>query len=118
MVKFDSTSFGSVTIDGKKYEDVLVVENEVTPRDKDKLRTLYGTSHVVRKEEAAELLKGDPDVVIIGTGQYGALSVDDKVAQLLRSSAELIITVTPQAIEEYNRLSATKKVNALIHTTC
>ncbi|MFZ3062889.1 MAG: MTH938/NDUFAF3 family protein [Actinomycetota bacterium] len=119
MLRIEGTKFGSVTIDGETYEDVLIVEGKVLRRDKDKIRAIYGTSHVVRKEETEELLKGNPEVVIIGTGQYGSLSVDPEVASLIREAgAELIALETPKAIQKFNEISTTKHTNALLHVTC
>jgi hypothetical protein len=119
MSRIEGTKFGSVIIDGKTYEDVLIIEGKVLKRDKDKIRAIYGTSHVVRKEEAEELLKGNPEVVIIGTGQYGSLSVDPEVASLIREAgAELVTLETPKAIQKFNELVAIKRANALLHVTC
>lgn len=118
MVRMDSTEFGSIIIDGKKYGDILIIGGNVVPRDKNKVRALYGTSHVVHKEEAAKLLKGNPEAVVIGNGQYGALRVDEDAAQIIKESAELIIIRTPEAIQKFNELSKIKRTNALIHVTC
>lgn len=119
MLRIEGTKFGSVTIDGKIYEDVLIVEGKVLRRDKVKIRAIYGTSHVVRKEEAEQLLDGNPEVVIIGTGQHGSLSVDQEAVSLIRQAgAELITIETPKAIQRFNELSATKRANALLHVTC
>ena len=119
MVKFDSTSFGSVTIDGKRYSDVLVIEGKVMPRKRDLLRKVFGTSHKISEDEAGQLLKGAPQVVIIGSGQSGVLEVDESIRKELSQKAELIILQTPGAIKKFNELACLgKKVNALIHTTC
>lgn len=119
MVHFDSTVFGRVTINGKKYGDVLIVDDKVVPRDKDNLRKVFGTSHEVSKEEVRLLLKDCPQVVIIGTGQSGVLLVSDKVREKIENAgAELIVLKTPEAIKRFNELYETKIVNALVHTTC
>lgn len=119
MVQFDSTTFGSVTINGKKFGDVLVVDEQVIPREKDSLRKIFGTSHAISGEELKKLLKGDPQAVIIGTGQSGMLKVDDQIrSSIEEAGAELLVLRTPQAIAKYNELSMFKIVNALIHTTC
>lgn len=119
MSRIEGTKFGSVTIDGKIYEDVLIVEGKVLGRDKDKIRAIYGTSHVVRKEEAEELLKGNPEIIVVGTGQHGSLSVDQEAVSLIREAgAELIALETPKAIQKFNEISTTKHTNALLHVTC
>lgn len=119
MVKFDSTSFGEVTIDGVSYGDVLVVGDRILPRNKGTLRRVFGTSHAVSDEEVKKLLEGDPDVVIIGTGQSGVLRVEKAVEEKIKTAGvELIVLETPQAIRKFNEISRNRKINALIHTTC
>lgn len=118
MVTIDSTEFGNIVVNGKKYGDILIIEGSVISRDKEKIRALYGSSHVLRKEEARELLKGNPEAVVIGSGQYGALKVDEEAALIIKESAELIVAQTPQTIKKFNELSRSKRVNALIHVTC
>ena len=53
-MKIDSTIFGAITIDGKTYEHDVVVRlsGEVVKRKKKLSKKLYGTSHVLSKNEA------------------------------------------------------------------
>lgn len=118
MVLIDSTRFGEVVIDGERHGDVLIIEGRVRARDKEALRERHGTSHRIGDDEAQQLLTGPPDIVIIGTGQSGALTVDERTEDAIRRRARLILLKTPQAIERFNEFSRTKRVNALIHTTC
>ncbi len=118
MVKIDSTAFGKVVVNGNKYEDILIIGNSVIPRDKEKIRAIYGTSHMLSKEEAVKLLKDNPEIVVIGNGQHGALKVDEEAAGVIKKSAELIVARTPEAIKKYNECSRMKRTNALIHVTC
>lgn len=118
LVCIDSTSFGEVVIDGQKYGDVLIVGGDVIPRKRRLLERMFGTSHVLSMEEIQRLLSNSPEVVVIGTGQSGVLKVKEEQRKLLSSKAQLVELDTPQAIDEYNRLSKDKRVNALIHTTC
>lgn len=107
-----STGFGSIIIDGKKYSDVLIVNNEILERD-------WGSgSHRISNSEAEKLLIGSPDIIIIGTGQGGVLKVDNNVVEKIKKNAEMFILKTPEAAKKFNELSKDKKVNALIHTTC
>jgi len=111
-MNIDSTGFGRIIIDGKKYNDVLIVNNEILERDWD------AGSHRVSNSEAEKLLAGDPDIIIIGTGQTGVLKIDNNVVEKIRKNAELFVLKTPEAAKKFNELSKDKKVNALIHTTC
>lgn len=120
MPIIDSCAFGSITIDGKKYGQVLVIGDQVEEREAKKLHELFKTTHRVGDWETAKLLSGSPDVVLIGTGQEGVLEVDEEVSLKLEAAVpRLIIQTTPQAVSTYNELvKENKAVNALIHTTC
>ena len=52
--KIDSTSFGSITVDGETFEyDILIrLNGQVEKREKALSKELYGTSHKVSLEEA------------------------------------------------------------------
>ncbi|MBN2542054.1 hypothetical protein JXI42_04240 [bacterium] len=117
MIKFDSTQFGSVTIDGKKYSDVIVAEDEVVARKKHVLKKMYGTSHKISKNEVDKLTADNPEYIVIGTGQEGGMEIDKNTRKKIEEKAMLIILHTPEAIAKYNELVESHKVNALIHTT-
>jgi len=116
----DSTQFGEVVINGKKYSQVLIVGDSVVERDYEKLKELFGTSHKIGEWETEALLKENPEIVVIGTGQDGKLEVDKNFLEKMRKSSVKVITqITPEAIKIYNeKVEAGKRVNALIHTTC
>ncbi len=119
-VRFDSAQFGSVTIDDKQYKDVLVVGEEIVPRNLDLLHKRYGTGHKIAPEELDKLLQKEPGFVVIGSGQSGLLRIPDEVKEKIKmGGAELITEITPKAIETFNALkNEGEQVNALIHVTC
>ena len=45
MLHIDSTAFGEIIIDGKKYFQVLIIGDAVEEREYDRLNELFGTSH-------------------------------------------------------------------------
>jgi len=120
MPHIDSTEFGEITIDGKKYHQVLIIGDSVMERDYEKLEKLFGTSHRIGDWERDELLKGNPEIIIIGTGQSSVMNVDGELEDTLaKKEIELIAVSTPEAVEIYNqKIKEGKRVNALIHTTC
>lgn len=120
MVNFERTVFGSVTVDGQKYSDVLVVSGKIESREREKLEEIFGTSHMVAPAEISKLTSGKPDIVLIGSGQSGVLKVSDIVKnQIEKAGSKLLVLETPEAIYKYNELvKEGKKVNALIHVTC
>src|SRR6266702_2690502 len=72
-MKIDSTIFGAITIDGKIYQHDVVVRlsGEVVKRKKKLSKKLYGTSHVLSKDEAKSLFEKGCDQVVIDSGQMG-----------------------------------------------
>lgn len=120
MTHIDSTNFGGVIVDGKKYSQVLIVGNNVFERDYKRLKKEFGTSHVIPDWEIKKLLENNPEIIIVATGQDGVLKVNDEARKKLTvNETQIISEVTPKAIETYNRLiKENKKVNALVHTTC
>ncbi|MFZ5559596.1 MAG: hypothetical protein ACOZAL_02275, partial [Patescibacteria group bacterium] len=69
MPYINSTEFGNITIDGKKYNQVLIVGDLVMERDYEKLERLFGTTHKIGDWEKDELVKENPEIIVIGTGQ-------------------------------------------------
>ncbi len=121
MVKIDGTRFGYITIDEKERQwDVIIIGEEVSPREYERLKREFGTGHRIADWEIEQLLSNGPEAIVIGTGQSGALSVSDEVKRKIESAgAEVISAKTPEAIEKYNELKEKgKKVNALMHATC
>jgi len=120
MPKINSTEFGSITIDNIVYNQVLIIGNKVVEREYEKLKSLFGTSHRIGEWELENLLKEDPEIIIIGTGQDGMLMVDANIMDIIKEKGIfLVIEKTSKAIDIYNQeIEKGKKVNAIIHTTC
>lgn len=120
MPHIDSTNFGSVTVDGKKYHQVLIVGDDIFERDYERLKKEFDTSHVIPDWEVEKLLENQPEVIVVATGQDGALKVSDETRKKLAANgARVVSEATPKAVEVYNRYTKeNKSVNALIHTTC
>jgi hypothetical protein len=113
--RLESTSFGSVTIDGKEYDyDVLItVSGEIVRHDK----TLSLEGHKVGREELEPLWGEKPEVIVIATGQYGAIPLDNgAIKQCQEQGIKVIAAKTPQALQRYNELKERKA--AFIHTLC
>lgn len=118
MSRIDSTKFGEIIIDGKKYFQVLIIGDRVIERDYEKLTELYGTSHKIGDWEIENLLGENPEIIVVGTGQDGMLKIrrdfSNKFAKI-----EVIAVKTPEAIKIYNeKVKEGRRINGLIHTTC
>ena len=120
MPHIDETQFGEITIDNKKYGQVLIIGNAVFERDEKRLRKLFDTTHQIGDWEIEALLQESPEIVVVGTGQSGVLQVEQEfLNQMRENGVEVITDITPKAIEIYNeKIEQGKRVNALIHTTC
>jgi len=118
-MKIDSTIFGAIMIDGKTYEHDVVVRlsGEVVKRKKKLSRKLYGTSHVLSKDEAKFLFEKGCDQVVIGSGQMGNVHLSPEAeAYFERKGCEVVLKPTPEAIRMFNRSRA--KRTGLFHVTC
>jgi len=119
-MKIDEIKFGHIVVEGKRYSQIVIADEEVEERDERKLEDLFGTSHRVGEWEAEALLKGNPQYIIVGNGYSGAMEVQPEIMQELKNAgAEILILHSPIAADKYNELiEQGKKVNVLIHTTC
>ncbi|MEH2527088.1 MULTISPECIES: Mth938-like domain-containing protein [unclassified Bradyrhizobium] len=118
-MKIDSTIFGAITIDGKIYQHDVVVRlsGEVVKRKKKLSKKLYGTSHVLSKDEAKFLFEKGCAQVVIGSGQMGNVHLSSEAeAYFERKGCEVVLKPTPETIQMFNRSRA--KRNGLFHVTC
>ncbi len=117
--KIDKTKFGSITVDGKKYEnDILIrLDGKVTKRKKKLSREVYGTSHILSLAEAEDIYEDGVKRLIIGSGQEGMLKLSDEAqAFFQKKDCEVQMLTTPNAIERWNEAKGT--TIGLFHITC
>ena len=72
-MEIESTTFGTITIDGKTHEHDVVIRlsGEVVKRKKKLSKKYYGTSHVLSKDEAKFVFERGCEQLIVGSGQMG-----------------------------------------------
>jgi len=107
--------FGKIIINGDKYsKDLIVFPDEI----KEKWWRKEG--HSLHMEDLSVLDENKPEILVIGTGSYGRMTVPDDVIKELNSRGiVVIIKKTSEAVEEYNKLlKEQKKVAAALHLTC
>lgn len=76
-------------------------------------------SHLLIEEDIKEILDYKPELLIIGTGAYGLMKVDDSLKRKLKElGIEFIINKTSEAVNEYNKIYKDKKVVAALYLTC
>ena len=113
------TSFGRIVIGGETYEtDVYIrADGKVRKRKKAEVKAKYGTSHKIDAEELERVCKGGPKVLLIGTGQSGAVELTPDGEKCLRRRRIAFRALpTPEALAAYNRAKGRKA--ALFHVTC
>ncbi|MEO0098233.1 MAG: MTH938/NDUFAF3 family protein [candidate division WOR-3 bacterium] len=114
-MRIERTGFGWIIVDGVKYtSDIIITTNgEIRNRYED----FSGSSHSLSEKELEKLLIGNPEVVIIGTGQNGCLSLSPEIKDYLKKKdVEFISLLTPEAIRAFNQEK--RKKSALFHLTC
>jgi len=110
----ESYSFGHIRIDGSEYRsDVIIYPDRV---DSSWWRR---EGHRLYSEDIAEVLRLEPDVLVVGTGDTGRMKVTDEVREEAeRRGIELMVSDTHRAVEAYNALAPERHVVAALHLTC
>ncbi|MBD3190628.1 MAG: hypothetical protein GF308_08285 [Candidatus Heimdallarchaeota archaeon] len=115
MNTIDDYSFGSMTINSKNYSsDLILYPNKIITN------WWREEGHSLCMEDLQEVEKDKPEILIIGTGAYGRMTVPKEVIdQLEEEGIKVIARKTTEAVKEYNKLvKEGKKVVAAVHLTC
>ncbi|MEW6182087.1 MAG: Mth938-like domain-containing protein [Bacillota bacterium] len=112
-MKISGYVFGEIVIGGKRYtEDVVIFPERVMSWWRQK-------GHVVETADLSEVARAKPEVVILGTGAYGAVRVLPEVEKYFKSqNMRLIVLQTGEACARYNELYEQNFVVAALHLTC
>lgn len=108
--------FGSVTIDGKKYNHDLEIrwmfsKTEVLEWERDE-------SHIIDVEDVKRAVEQKPDTIVIGTGESGKAEVTEPAKQFIaKKGIKLIIDITEEAVRIFNEGEQTNVIG-LFHLTC
>ena len=125
--------FGSITIDGKIYNDN--VEVRWTPKESkhptgqagEVLPFQFQQRHTFNIETIKGAVEQNPEIIIIGTGESGLAMVTEEAKDFIREKGiELIIDKTEEAVKTFNVINEEsieeegeqKKVIGLFHLTC
>jgi hypothetical protein len=113
------SEFGWIEIDQVRYEhDVIIHRNgSVTKRSKKKSKELKSTyGHTPLSDHELDVLKKEkPEIVYIGTGQYGDLPITPE-AETELSRFETVIRPTPEILDMLKK--EPRSFIAIIHVTC
>ena len=110
----DSYDFGQIVIDGKRYNNDLIVYS-----GKVKAGWWRKEGHLLKIQDLVEVLEAKPEVLVVGTGYYGAMTVPSETRKHVESEEiELIVQKTAEACKTFNQLVTSRKVVAALHLTC
>ncbi|WP_243348581.1 Mth938-like domain-containing protein [Parabacteroides sp. FAFU027] len=115
----DTTTFGSITINGNLYDyDVMIgLNGHIRRRMKELSSGKYGTSHKISLEEAIYIFEKGAKQIIIGTGQTGYVVLSEEANQFFKDhGCTITLLPTPRAILAWN--SAEGFVVGVFHVTC
>jgi len=114
-MRIDSYHFGEIVINGKEYRtDVMIYGNLVEGwwREQGHHLQLKDLDWLLEQEPA-------PEVLVIGRGRYGVMTVPDEVVKALKERGiEVIAERTKEACQTYNELFGERRVAAALHLTC
>jgi hypothetical protein len=114
-MKIGSYSFGHIEIGGKAFtSDVILFPDRV---DSSWWRK---EGHMLYPEDITEVLHAKPDILVIGTGYFGMMTVPKSTLDHITSlGIEARISRTAKAVELYNFLQGKKRtVIAAFHISC
>lgn len=113
-MSIEDYDFGWIKIDGKIYENDLIIFP-------DRIFTNWWREegHYLKESDIFEVFLEKPEVLIIGTGADGVMKVDEGIIKKAKElNIKLVIENTYIAIKKFNELSKTKKTIGAFHLTC
>ena len=125
-INFDSTSFGNVVVNGKRYLCDIFVFADGRIEKRDRRIAMFG-SHAFTLDETRPLVE-DAKILVVGTGQfgiritsgrkhYGSAALTPRARKLCRTKRVQVIEMkTPLALQKFNEVKGKKA--AMIHVAC
>lgn len=106
--------FGTMTINGKMYEnDLIVFPHKVFPNW---WRT---EGHSLALEDLKEVIEYKPDLLIIGSGASGVMKVSQGTVKALKDQGiEVIFKNTQDVVRIFNKQDSSQRVIGAFHLTC
>lgn len=114
-MKITGYRFGQVTVGGEPYEKDLLV---LPPRVVSPWWREQG--HSLAPADLERVLEYAPQVLVVGTGAYGAMKVPDATLRHLDAAGIVVeVMITDKACHRFNELFAQgRRVSAALHLTC
>jgi len=110
----DSYQFGEMIIEGKGHTSDLIILPEAI-----KSNWWRKEGHLLQIEDLTIVVKAKPEVVVIGQGASGFMTVPVETKRYLEKyRIKVIAQHTAEAYQTYNKLSPKMRVVGLFHLTC
>jgi hypothetical protein len=112
--KIESYEFGRIVIDGQTYTaDLILLPG----------RVLQGwwreEGHLLQSADLEAVLDAKPDLLIVGQGAYGRMSIAGEAVRTVESGGiKMVAAPTEEAVERYNSVPTDRTVAAALHLTC
>ena len=107
----DSYAFGRMDADGQTYTSDLIIFP-----DRVKDSWWRKTGHSLCLEDIKDVLGEKPEALVVGTGFYGIMSVEEEVKSKAQSEGiELIVAKTKDAVKSFNELASKKRTVGAFH---
>ena len=112
--RVESYGFGQMVVDGEKYtNDLILLPDRVVPN------WWREDGHRLSAKDLNEVFATKSEVLLVGTGAYGAMKVPQETRQAMQETGiELRITETDKAWRVYNELREKRKTAGAFHLTC
>ncbi len=114
-MKVRAYDFGKIDVGGETYtSDVIIAPEEV------RAAWWRKEGHKLQIEDLADIIEARPDVLVVGTGYYGRMSIPAQTKSYIESKGiELRAAKTSEAVKEFNNLQKEiGRVVAALHLTC
>jgi len=108
-------SFGSMKINGREYQkDLIVFPDKILPG------WWRREGHSLSIEDLKEVLNYKPDILIVGKGSSGMMSIPESTKKTISErDIELVAENTDKAVKMFNEyIEKGKKVVGAFHLTC
>ena len=114
-MKIHSYKFGEIKVEDKLFnKDIIISKNEIFPN------WWRQDGHKLNWQDISNTINQiKPEILILGTGKHGILTVQKEVKENLKQlNIKLISLKTDDAVKEYNRLYKDKNILGAFHLTC